>query len=100
MAPRVFVSSDSATRLYNYALCERILTGLVRRNMIQSAAAVSIARAPVWLLAGSNNPQSERDLMKIHEYQGKEILRQFGVPVPRGKKPLRPLKSWVDRSGW
>jgi succinyl-CoA synthetase beta subunit len=26
----------------------------------------------------------ERELMKIHEYQGKEILRQFGVPVPRG----------------
>ena len=26
----------------------------------------------------------KRDLMKIHEYQGKEILRQFGVPVPRG----------------
>lgn len=25
-----------------------------------------------------------RDIMKIHEYQGKEILRQFGVPVPRG----------------
>jgi len=22
--------------------------------------------------------------MKIHEYQGKEILRQFAVPVPRG----------------
>jgi succinyl-CoA synthetase beta subunit len=22
--------------------------------------------------------------MKIHEYQGKEVLRQFGVPVPRG----------------
>jgi hypothetical protein len=22
--------------------------------------------------------------MKIHEYQGKEMLRQFGVPVPRG----------------
>ena len=22
--------------------------------------------------------------MNIHEYQGKEILRQFGVPVPRG----------------
>jgi succinyl-CoA synthetase beta subunit len=22
--------------------------------------------------------------LKIHEYQGKEILRQFGVPVPRG----------------
>ena len=22
--------------------------------------------------------------MKIHEYQAKDILRQFGVPVPRG----------------
>ena len=22
--------------------------------------------------------------MKIHEYQGKEVLRQFGIPVPRG----------------
>ena len=22
--------------------------------------------------------------MKIHEYQGKEIFRKFGVPVPRG----------------
>ena len=26
----------------------------------------------------------ENPTMKIHEYQGKEILRQFGVPVPRG----------------
>ena len=23
--------------------------------------------------------------MKIHEYQGKDILKQFGVPVPRGR---------------
>ena len=22
--------------------------------------------------------------MKIHEYQGKEILKKYGVPVPRG----------------
>ena len=22
--------------------------------------------------------------MKIHEYQGKEILKKFGVPVPEG----------------
>ncbi len=29
-------------------------------------------------------PRSERHLMKIHEYQGKEILAKFGVPVPRG----------------
>ncbi len=26
----------------------------------------------------------ESPFMKIHEYQAKEILRQFGVPVPRG----------------
>jgi len=26
----------------------------------------------------------ESFFMKIHEYQGKEVLRQFGVPVPRG----------------
>src|SRR4029453_811686 len=26
----------------------------------------------------------ESRTMKIHEYQGKEILRNFGVPVPRG----------------
>ena len=26
----------------------------------------------------------ERDPMKIHEYQGKEILRKYGIPVPRG----------------
>ncbi|NDB12471.1 MAG: succinate--CoA ligase subunit beta, partial [Betaproteobacteria bacterium] len=23
--------------------------------------------------------------MKIHEYQGKELLRRFHVPVPKGK---------------
>ena len=23
--------------------------------------------------------------MKIHEYQAKEILKKFGVPVPRGE---------------
>jgi succinyl-CoA synthetase beta subunit len=36
------------------------------------------------LQAGEIIHLSERNLMKIHEYQGKEILRQFGVPVPRG----------------
>src|SRR6476619_6560166 len=29
-------------------------------------------------------PQQPHPFMKIHEYQGKEILRSFGVPVPRG----------------
>ena len=28
--------------------------------------------------------RSQRASMKIHEYQGKELLRQFGIPVPRG----------------
>src|SRR3954471_11402369 len=32
----------------------------------------------------SSHPSFENTLMKIHEYQGKEILRNFGVPVPRG----------------
>src|ERR1043166_5924447 len=36
------------------------------------------------MVNGKIPPFPERDLMKIHEYQGKEILRQFGVPVPRG----------------
>ncbi len=36
-------------------------------------------------MANGYFPSVHRDkLMKIHEYQGKEILRQFGVPVPRG----------------
>jgi succinyl-CoA synthetase beta subunit len=29
-------------------------------------------------------PIPETSTMKIHEYQGKELLRSFGVPVPRG----------------
>jgi len=37
------------------------------------------------LIAGPFVEQIDFDLMKIHEYQGKEIFRQFGVPVPRGK---------------
>jgi succinyl-CoA synthetase beta subunit len=31
--------------------------------------------------------------MKIHEYQGKEILRQFGVPVPRGYPAFTLLEA-------
>ena len=31
--------------------------------------------------------------MKIHEYQGKEILRQFGVPVPRGYPAFSMLEA-------
>src|SRR2546421_7943473 len=28
--------------------------------------------------------------MKIHEYQGKEILRAYGIPVPRGEMASSP----------
>lgn len=31
--------------------------------------------------------------MKIHEYQGKEILRQFGVPVPKGYPAFSVLEA-------
>ncbi len=31
--------------------------------------------------------------MKIHEYQGKDILRQFGVPVPRGYPAFSVLEA-------
>ncbi|MEK7377921.1 MAG: ATP-grasp domain-containing protein, partial [Candidatus Binatota bacterium] len=28
--------------------------------------------------------------MNIHEYQAKELLRRFGIPVPRGRAALTP----------
>ena len=31
--------------------------------------------------------------MKIHEYQGKDILRQFGIPVPRGYPAFSVLEA-------
>lgn len=44
--------------------------------------------------------------MKIHEYQGKEILRQFGVPVPRGipaftvQEAVEAAQNWAAQCGW
>jgi len=32
--------------------------------------------------------------MKIHEYQGKELLRKFGVPVPRGLVARSPEEAY------
>src|SRR4026209_2780591 len=29
-------------------------------------------------------PADDAQLMKIHEYQGKELFRKYGVPTPRG----------------
>ena len=31
--------------------------------------------------------------MKIHEYQAKEILARFGVPVPRGRVARTPQEA-------
>jgi succinyl-CoA synthetase beta subunit len=36
-------------------------------------------------MIGSILPVVERVFMKIHEYQAKEILRKYGVPVPSGE---------------
>ncbi|MFB3062209.1 MAG: ATP-grasp domain-containing protein, partial [Candidatus Binatia bacterium] len=33
--------------------------------------------------------------MNIHEYQAKEILRRFGVPVPRGRVATTPEEAYV-----
>ena len=32
--------------------------------------------------------------MKIHEYQGKELLKKFGVPVPRGFVARSPEEAY------
>src|SRR5260370_34593309 len=32
--------------------------------------------------------------MKIHEYQGKELLKKFGVPVPRGIVARTPDEAY------
>src|SRR5215207_661071 len=32
--------------------------------------------------------------MKIHEYQGKELLKRFGVPVPRGIVARSPEEAY------
>jgi succinyl-CoA synthetase beta subunit len=43
--------------------------------------------------------------MNIHEYQGKEILRKYNVPVPRGipafsvEEALKAAESWAARCG-
>ncbi|MBP7330383.1 MAG: hypothetical protein KA970_14365, partial [Alicycliphilus sp.] len=59
---------------------------MVHRNIIQLLAAIpGHAEVSAHRQNGyKHHPSPERDLMKIHEYQGKEILRSFGVPVPRG----------------
>ncbi len=44
--------------------------------------------------------------MNIHEYQAKEVLKGFGVPVPKGfaaftvEEAVKPHSSFPARSGW
>jgi succinyl-CoA synthetase beta subunit len=44
--------------------------------------------------------------MNIHEYQAKALLRDAGVPVPRGQAAFTPDEAvtarrlWAARSGW
>jgi succinyl-CoA synthetase beta subunit len=59
---------------------------MMQRTMIQSDAATYGAFVTAYSAKQTAIQLSipERDLMKIHEYQGKDILRQAGVPVPRG----------------
>src|SRR5262245_34715064 len=40
-------------------------------------------------------PADDRTTMKIHEYQGKEIFRKYGVPTPRGY-PAMSVEEAVD----
>ena len=60
--------------------------GLVLCSMIQSSAAIRHPTPGLFSSPpGTPDKFLKRDIrMKIHEYQGKEILRSFGVPVPRG----------------
>jgi len=57
---------------------------MVRCTMIQLQAVPCSLLTAAAALPASPHPSFEKFLMKIHEYQGKEILRNFGVPVPRG----------------
>ena len=91
---------------------------MVRRNMIHSRVAMSHARGPdipimrkrvtaarkkllchpmprslQRCLQRVSTTLPLRDLMKIHEYQGKGILRSFGVPVPRAFQHSRCKKA-------
>ena len=44
--------------------------------------------------------EAEGESMNIHEYQAKELLAKFGVPVPAGFSALRRRgsASWKERS--
>src|SRR5438067_648743 len=66
-----------------------------RSNRVKASRSSSIAvmrsrRPPIRCAAtirsgiGGRRSSLQEDVVKIHEYQGKEILRRFGIPTPRG----------------
>jgi succinyl-CoA synthetase beta subunit len=67
--------------------------------MAHETAACSARRSEATLQAVSflqnNRPTSEElNRMKIHEYQGKELLKKYGVPVPRGIVARSPEEAY------
>src|SRR3990167_5117023 len=38
--------------------------------------------------------------MNIHEYQAKDLLRRFGIPVPRGRAALTPQEVRAIQGAW
>ena len=47
----------------------------------------------VWLLASSGGGRQKMPAVKIHEYQAKALLREFGVPVPNGDVADTPAQA-------
>src|SRR5919109_776092 len=46
-------------------------------------------------MPAGRGPADDRTILKIHEYQGKEIFRKFGLPTPRGF-PCFSVEEAVD----
>ena len=36
--------------------------------------------------------ENGNSLMNLHEYQSKEVFREFGIPVPKGRAARSPRK--------
>jgi len=55
-----------------------------------------LAAGLIWRLHSSRSIQNNKrgSAVKIHEYQGKELLKKFGVPVPRGLVARSPEEAY------
>ncbi len=51
------------------------------------------SRATTFHATWRTGRRGSENLLKIHEYQAKEILRKFGVAVPRGYLAVTPLEA-------